>query len=263
LAALAGFVCGLMLSFSYRNVHGPVHGKFAARPMPTSVFNLRRSHAAAINPVPSRAAAITNVAIPPLRKNKHALGMLAAQAGARTGCRRQADCMMKVGLFYSTSTGNTETVAEYIAEEGGLEAVDVGDISPGDLAGFDGLIVGAPTWHTGADTERSGTAWDEILEEIKGVDLSGKPVAVFGCGDASGYSDNFCDAIEEIYETFKATGAKMLGSVDASAYTYDDSKSVVDGKFLGLATDEDNESDLSEERVKAWLSQLKTEGMPL
>ena len=24
-----------------------------------------------------------------------------------------------------------------------------------------GIIVGAPTWHTGADTERSGTAWDE------------------------------------------------------------------------------------------------------
>merc|ERR1712050_392471 len=171
------------------------------------------------------AAAITNIAIPKLRKNTHSLGMLAAQAGARAGCRRQADCMMNVGLFYSTSTGNTETVAEYIAEEGGLEAVDVGDISPSDLAGFDGLIVGAPTWHTGADTERSGTAWDEILGEIKGIDLSGKPVAVFGCGDSAGYGDNFCDGIEELHETFKAAGAKMIGKVDSSGYNHEESKS--------------------------------------
>merc|ERR1712013_56772 len=171
---------------------------------------------------------------------------------------------MSVGLYYSTSTGNTETVAEYIATRTGIEDYkDIADADEAEILGHEAIIVGAPTWHTGADTERSGTSWDEILEEIKGIDLSGKPVAVFGCGDAAGYSDNFCDAIEEIYETFKATGAKMIGSVDASAYTYDESKSIVDGKFLGLATDEDNESDLSEERVKAWLSQLKTEGMPL
>merc|ERR1711988_1958605 len=115
----------------------------------------------------------------------------------------------------------------------------------------------------GADEYRTGTTMDDYLDEIRGLSLSGKPVAVFGCGDSAGYGENFCDAIEEIYETFKATGAKMIGSVDASAYTYEESKSIVDGKFLGLATDEDNESDLSEERVKNWVSQLKTEGMPL
>merc|ERR1719240_903660 len=91
----------------------------------------------------------------------------------------------------------------------------------------------------------------------------GKPVAIFGCGDSAGYSDNFCDAIEEMYSTFKAAGAKMIGSVDASDYEYDDSKSVVDGKFLGLATDEDNESEKTEDRAKAWVEQLKSEGMPL
>ena len=31
-----------------------------------------------------------------------------------------------------------------------------------------GIIVGAPTWNTGADEARSGTAWDDVLEEIKG-----------------------------------------------------------------------------------------------
>ncbi len=27
---------------------------------------------------------------------------------------------------------------------------------------YDSLIVGTPTWNTGADMERSGTGWDEI-----------------------------------------------------------------------------------------------------
>jgi len=48
---------------------------------------------------------------------------------------------------------------------------------------------------------------------------------VFGCGDSEGYGDNFCDAIEEIYSTFKAAGAKMVGSVDASGYSHSESKS--------------------------------------
>ncbi len=30
------------------------------------------------------------------------------------------------------------------------------------FAKYDSLVVGTPTWNTGADTERSGTGWDEI-----------------------------------------------------------------------------------------------------
>ena len=35
--------------------------------------------------------------------------------------------------------------------------VDIGDVSGDDIMACDSLIVGAPTWHTGADSERSGT----------------------------------------------------------------------------------------------------------
>merc|ERR1711933_204393 len=104
---------------------------------------------------------------------------------------------------------------------------------------------------------------DDYLEEIKALDLKGKPVAVFGCGDSQGYGDNFCDAIEEMHSTFKAAGAKMLGAVDASGYTYSESKSEQDGKFLGLPLDQDNEDDQTEGRVSDWISQLKSKGMPL
>jgi len=186
------------------------------------------------------------------------VGVAIARAQQRSSIACEA-----VGLLYATQTGNTETVAGYIAEETGLEAADVSEYGAADLAEFDGLIVGCPTWNTGADEMRSGTAWDDLLDEIKGTDFSGKTVAVFGCGDSGSYGDNFCDGIEELHETFKAAGAKMVGYVDSSAYEHSESKSDQGGKFLGCPFDEDNESDQSEGRAKAWVDQIKSEGMPL
>jgi flavodoxin I len=176
------------------------------------------------------------------------------------------DCRMglkAVGVFFSTQTGNTETVAEMIGEAAGAEPTEIGEIDMEDLAGYDGLIVGCPTWNTGADEMRSGTSWDDLLEDIKGVDLSGKPVAVFGCGDSGSYGDNFCDGIEELHDTFEAAGAKMIGYVSTDGYSHTESKSERDGKFLGLPLDQDNEDDQSEERVSNWISQLKGEGMSM
>merc|ERR1719277_998659 len=146
---------------------------------------------------------------------------------------------------------------------GGLEAADIGDYSAEDLSEFDGLIVGCPTWNTGADEYRSGTAWDDVIDDIKGLSLGCKPVAVFGCGDSQGYGDNFCDGIEELHSTFKAAGAKMMGYVDASAYQHAESKSQSGDKFLGLPLDQDNEDDQTPDRAANWISQIKGEGMPL
>merc|ERR1719426_216206 len=87
---------------------------------------------------------------------------------------RAAAPRMAVGLIYSTTTGNTETVAGYIAAKTGLEMVDIGGLDGDSVAAYDGLIIGAPTWHTGADTERSGTAWDEfIYGDLTSLDLKG------------------------------------------------------------------------------------------
>jgi len=188
---------------------------------------------------------------------------LAARDGMRAGCRGSLVCARAVGLFFSTQTGKTEDAAGAIASAAGLEAKDIGEEEPDVLTGYDGLIVGAPTWNTGADEQRSGTAWDEFLDQIKALDLCGKPVGVFGMGDSVGYGDNYCDAIEELHNTFQAAGAKMIGYVSDGDYEHSDSKSVKDGKFLGLPLDEDNEGDKSEARIAAWVKQLKSEGMPI
>merc|ERR1711924_530398 len=192
-----------------------------------------------------------------------ALALNVAPLAGRTVARAQAP-QMAVGLVYSTTTGNTETVAGYISAETGLDPVDIADMTPDAIAALDGIIVGAPTWHTGADTERSGTAWDEfIYGDLESIDLAGKKVAIFGLGDGGGYADNFCDAMDELASCFKARGAELVGSVSTDGYEFEESKSVADGKFVGLATDEYNQPDESEGRVNAWVDQIKGEGMPL
>ncbi|CAL5229051.1 g12300 [Coccomyxa viridis] len=168
----------------------------------------------------------------------------------------------QVGLFFSTSTGKTEDVASIIKEKmGTADAKDISDVDVSTLVDYDGLVVGAPTWNTGADSERSGTGWDDVLSDISGLDLNGKPVAVFGLGDSVSYGEYFCDAMEEVYRHFKNAGAKMVGHWPADDYQHEDSKSLLDdGKFCGLALDEDNEDDKTEGRVAAWVEQLKGEG---
>merc|ERR1719378_953157 len=131
----------------------------------------------------------------------------------RVAARAQMD--MKTLLVYSTTTGNTEVCAGYISEATGIPMVDIADTSDEDIAGADCLIIGAPTWHTGADDQRSGTSWDEFLYgPLTELDLSGKKVAIFGVGDSSSYADNFCDAAGELYDCFTKQGATVIGAVD-------------------------------------------------
>lgn len=170
---------------------------------------------------------------------------------------------MKVGIFYSTTTGNTEEVANAIKDTLGSEAddpIEVGEVEADKLKEFDMLFVGAPTWNTGADDERTGTAWDEFLyDELPKADLSGVPVAVFGLGDAEDYSSFFCDAMEEVHDCFAKQGAKMVGYTPADAYEFEESKSVRDGKFVGLPMDNVNGPYDVDERVGPWCKEAMKE----
>merc|ERR1719331_1727365 len=180
----------------------------------------------------------------------------------RANTARASTPQMKAALLYSTTTGNTETAAGYIADATGLTATDIGDVDMEELKACDSLIVGAPTWHTGADSERSGTAWDEFLYgDLTGLDLNGKKVAIFGMGDQAGYADNYCDAMDELEECFKKQGATVVGNWSSDGYDHEESKSIRGDKFVGCAFDEDNQPDLSEERAKKWVEQIKGEGI--
>lgn len=138
--------------------------------------------------------------------------------------------------------------------------MEIGEADMETMSGHEMLFVGAPTWNTGADTERTGTSWDEFLyEKLPNVDLTGKPVAVFGMGDSNSYSDSFCDAIEEMHDCFQKQGATMVGYTPEGDHEFEESKSVRDGKFLGLPVDNVNGLYELDERVKPWAKEAVSE----
>ena len=165
--------------------------------------------------------------------------------------------MAKIGLFYGSTTGKTADTAERIqAALGGDSVVDLFDIADQevtDLANYDCLIIGCPTWNIG-DVQDD---WDALLDELDQVDFSGKTVAYFGTGDQIGYADNFQDAMGILEEKISSLGGKTVGHWPAEGYEHTESRAMRDGKFCGLALDEDNESDKTDDRINAWCAQIK------
>ena len=98
--------------------------------------------------------------------------------------------------------------------------------------------------------------WYGFLEALKAKDLSGKTVALFGCGDSGSYPDTFCDAVGLIYEGLQGTGCTFVGSYVPEGYDVTDSLVCSDGRFVGLALDESDAS-RTDERVAAWCESLK------
>lgn len=163
--------------------------------------------------------------------------------------------MKKTLVVYGSTTGTCEGIAETIASKLGTEAINVTELDGAQVAEADNLVLGTSTWGAGELQDD----WYDGVSLLKGANLNGKTIALFGCGDSESYCDTFCGAMGEIYDALKDSGARFVGQVDASGYTYDDSTAVHDGKFVGLALDDVNESDRTEERIDAWIEAIKPE----
>ena len=166
--------------------------------------------------------------------------------------------MNKTCIIYGSSTGTCQDLASRIAAKLGVDNADVfdaGSISAEQLEGYQNLVLGTSTWGAGEMQDD----WYDGVKAVKAANLNGKTVAIFGCGDSEGYSDTFCGGMGELYNAAKEAGAKVIGQVSTDGYTYDDSEAVVDGQFVGLALDEVNEDDKTDERIDAWVAAVKPE----
>jgi flavodoxin I len=162
--------------------------------------------------------------------------------------------MKETAIFYGSTSGNCEGIANKIAKALGVSNVfSASQLDAAKIASYDNLILGSSTWGCGDLQDE----WYDGVEVLKSADLSGKTVAVFGCGDSCGFSSTYCDAMGQLYEAAKGAGANMVGAVSTDGYSFDESASVVDGKFVGLALDEDNESDKTDGRIAAWVEEIK------
>ncbi|TLD89171.1 flavodoxin [Helicobacter sp. MIT 05-5294] len=161
--------------------------------------------------------------------------------------------MQKIGLFYGSDGGNTENVAKRIANAlGDVEVFDVAKVEKSKLLEYKNLILATPTYGSG---DMQGD-WEEFLDTLKSEDFSGKVVAFVGLGDQDTYGETFCDGLLPIYEVAHKEG-RIVGFTATDGYEYEESKAVVEGQFVGLILDEDNQEELSEQRIQEWTQNLK------
>ena len=160
--------------------------------------------------------------------------------------------MSKTIVVYGSTTGTCESIAQTIGDQLGAEVINVADLTADQLAEADNIVLGTSTWGAGELQDD----WYDGVNVVKSANLSGKRVALFGCGDSASYSDTFCGGMKELYDAAVAAGATVVGAVPTDGYTFDDSDAVVDGQFVGLALDEVNEDDMTSERISAWLPAL-------
>ena len=168
--------------------------------------------------------------------------------------------MDKIGMFWGSNTGNQEEAAgflkEYMESEGiEVDEFNIADTDPKKMHEYKKLIIGCPTWHIGELQDD----WDFIYEKYKGLDFSGITGAFFGCGDQVGYSENFLDALGLLGKPFIDNGGKLIGKWPTEGYEFDASLGLDGDEFLGLGLDNDNEEELTDERLIIWAELIKDE----
>lgn len=83
---------------------------------------------------------------------------------------------------------------------------------------------------------------------------------MFGLGDQANYIDTHQDAMGILNLKLLERGATDgIGFTSTETHTFEESPGVIDGKFCGLALDEDNQNDLTANRMAEWTADLKPE----
>ena len=115
--------------------------------------------------------------------------------------------MSKLAVIYWSGTGNTEAMAQAVAEgarEAGADVslFSVSEITAADAAGYDRLALGCPAM--GAEVLEEGE-FEPFFTELEGR-LSGKKVALFG---SYGWGDG--QWMRDWWERTEKDGAKLYG----------------------------------------------------
>ena len=168
---------------------------------------------------------------------------------------------MKATIIYGSDTGATEYVIENYLKDileiyFELDCIEVNSIEPNIWNTDDLIIIGLSTWYDGV----LQSDWDDYFDEFKEIDFTGKTVALFGLGDQVGYGEYFVDGIGILAKEILKNGGQIIGHWPSEGYEFETSKASLDeNTFYGLALDEDNQDELSYDRVKEWSEQIHKE----
>jgi flavodoxin short chain len=131
---------------------------------------------------------------------------------------------MSIAIVYWTQTGNTEAMANILADACGGEAIEWDGFSAAQVAGYDALAFGCPAM----GDEELDPDFEELWNECKG-ELANKPVVLFGSydwgtgewmetweGDARDAGVNLVETVvahlepdDEVEDALRAAAAKL------------------------------------------------------
>lgn len=158
---------------------------------------------------------------------------------------------MKTAIFYGSTTGTTESVANKVGSLLGADVLPASEIDK--VEDYDFVIFATSTWGMG-DLQDD---WMGALDTLVTKNLSGKKVGFIGVGDQASFGDTFVDGIGTIYEEIKDKGITLVGKTSTDGYSFSSSKAADGDEFIGLVIDENNQSELTDERINSWVAKVK------
>ncbi|MGL5917760.1 MAG: flavodoxin [Cetobacterium sp.] len=163
--------------------------------------------------------------------------------------------MKKIGIFYGTTSGITAGIVDEI--EFYLKKVDyeVFDVADGidQMSQLENLILVSPTYGVG-ELQKN---WENVYEEFKNIDFSGKVVGIVGVGNQFAFGESYVGAMRKLYDVVEKNKGKVVGFTSTEGYKYEETEAVIDNMFIGLALDESNQDNETPDRIKVWIEEIK------
>lgn len=156
--------------------------------------------------------------------------------------------MSKIAIVFGSSNGGAKELATYINSLVSGEILDVKELSSEFLDKFDSYIFVSSTLGKG----ELQPDFKKKLGILEKYDFAGKKVALAGVGGLARHSDTFCNGLIYIYSSLY--GIELVGSTK-NDYTIKYSKSLVNGKFIGLCLDLKEDANWKE-KASSWVAGL-------
>ena len=163
--------------------------------------------------------------------------------------------MKKIGIFYGTTSGITAGIVDEIEFYLRGEEYEVFDVANGidEMENIENLILVSPTYGVG-ELQKD---WENVYDKLKSLDFTNKIVGIVGVGNQFAFGESYAGAMRKLYDAVIDKGAKVVGFTSTEGYSYEETESVIDNKFVGLALDESNQDNETPDRIKAWIEEIK------
>ena len=151
--------------------------------------------------------------------------------------------MKTIGIFYATLTKTTVGIVDEIEFFLKKDDFKTFNVKSGvkEIENFENLIFVTPTYQVGE------------------IDFTGKVVGLVGLGNQFAFGESFCGGIRHLYDVIVKKGGKVVGFTSTDGYHYEETSIIENGKFIGLALDEENQPSLTPKRIGDWIAEIKKE----